>query len=114
MTGAHKKVGSNLPKCVSCDEFVAMSDICGLIHLDTKGAPYTWSNGRRIRGHIEMCLDRCLVNSTWLDVWNNTACCTLPRMEFDHNPLLLFFSKFSSTHLCPFRFQKAWIFCSEF
>ncbi|KAK9277997.1 hypothetical protein L1049_027554 [Liquidambar formosana] len=34
--GAHKKVGGNLPKCVSCDEFVAKSDICGLIHLDTK------------------------------------------------------------------------------
>lgn len=50
--GAHEKLGGPLPGKVSCDDFKQASDDCGLIHLPTDGAKYTWSNGRGVRKYV--------------------------------------------------------------
>ena len=70
--GAHEKKGGCPPLQLACREFKQMSDSCNLIHLNTTGSPFTWSNGWRSRGHIELRLDRSLCNSEWLDNWSHT------------------------------------------
>ncbi|RXH67815.1 hypothetical protein DVH24_027962 [Malus domestica] len=54
--GAHEKIGGILPRCSSCEEFQAMVDTRGLLPIDTKGSPFTWTNGHGISSHIEMLL----------------------------------------------------------
>ncbi|KAK9930542.1 hypothetical protein M0R45_027578 [Rubus argutus] len=107
--GAHEKSGGNLPRCVSCDEFQAMVDTCGLILLDLKGSPFTWTNGRGLSSHIEMLLDRCFCSLPWLDAWPLTSCSTLVRHCSDHNPILVVFEKYTSQGPSPFRFQQLWV-----
>ena len=86
--GSHEKKGGCPPLQLACSDFKQMSDFCNLIHLHTIGAHYTWSNGWRTRGHIELRLDRSLCNPEWLDKWSQTSCHTLPRLVSDHKPLL--------------------------
>lgn len=86
--GAHEKNGGCPPPRIYCSEFQDMSDNCNLIHLNTIGSYYTWSNGWRSRGRIELRLDRSMCNSTWLDSWPVSNCSTLPRAVSDHNPLI--------------------------
>lgn len=45
--GSHEVRGSSLPLKVACDEFKAFSDLNKLNHINTSGAKFTWSNGRR-------------------------------------------------------------------
>ena len=86
-----------------------MSDSCNLIHLNTTGSPFTWSNGWRSRGHIELRLDRSLCNSEWLDNWSHTNCLTLPRLVSDHNPLQNIANKAVLAGPRPFRFHSMWL-----
>ncbi|KAK9949956.1 hypothetical protein M0R45_005463 [Rubus argutus] len=107
--GAHEKKGGASICRRSCEEFQAMSDVCELVHVDTKGAEFTWVRRRGLRGNVELRLDRCLANLDWMDVWDQFDCCTLPRICSDHNPLLMSFSKISGPHFSLFRFRKMWI-----
>lgn len=107
--GAHEKKGGCPPLQLACREFKQMSDSCNLIHLNTTGSPFTWSNGWRSRGHIELRLDRSLCNSEWLDNWSHTNCLTLPRLVSDHNPLLNIANKAVLAGPRPFRFHSMWL-----
>ena len=44
------------------EEFQHWSDSNNFIHLNTRGADYTWSNGRKGRFNIQIRLDRVMVN----------------------------------------------------
>ncbi|KAL6190669.1 hypothetical protein ACLB2K_037063 [Fragaria x ananassa] len=112
--GAHEKKGGAPVSRLSCEEFQAMSDICELIHVDTKGAQFTWARRRGVRGNVELRLDRCLVNLHWLDSWDSFTCSTLPRLCSDHNPLLITFSKSAGVRRSRFRFQKMWLEHKDF
>ncbi|KAL6194794.1 hypothetical protein ACLB2K_035870 [Fragaria x ananassa] len=107
--GAHEKKGGSFVCRRSCEEFQAMSDVCELIHVDTKGAEFTWVRRRGFHGNVELRLDRCLASLEWLDTWDQFDCCTLPRTCSDHNPLLMSFSKLSGPHYSLFRFKKMWL-----
>ncbi|KAL6205978.1 hypothetical protein ACLB2K_023229 [Fragaria x ananassa] len=72
--GAHEKRGGILPNAVSCSEFQDMSSNCELVHLPTKGLPYTWTNRRGVNASVEMRLDRCLSNFSWMDACRNLEC----------------------------------------
>ncbi|KAK9934990.1 hypothetical protein M0R45_022108 [Rubus argutus] len=112
--GAHEKKGG-APVCRhSCEEFQAMSDVCELVHVDTKGAEFTWVRRNGLRGNVELRLDRSLVNLEWLDAWDNFDCCTLPRICSDHHPLLISFSKAYGDHHSLFRFRKMWLEHKDF
>ncbi|KAL6135028.1 hypothetical protein ACLB2K_067256 [Fragaria x ananassa] len=112
--GAHEKKGGAPVSRLSCEEFQAMSDICELIHMNTKGAQFTWARRRGVRGNVELRLDRCLVNLHWLDSWDSFTCSTLPRLCSDHNPLLITFSKSAGVRRSRFRFQKMWLEHKDF
>lgn len=45
--GAHEQRGARLPLRIACDEFQTWTDAGNLTHLNTSGAEFTWSNGRR-------------------------------------------------------------------
>ncbi|KAL6224830.1 hypothetical protein ACLB2K_003685 [Fragaria x ananassa] len=112
--GSHEKKGG-APVCArSCEEFQAMSDICQLVHIDTKGAQFTWARRKGVRGNVELRLDRCLANLDWLDAWDQFDCFTLPRLSSDHNPLIMSFSKDFGARHSLFRFRKMWVEHSDF
>ncbi|KAM2622726.1 hypothetical protein TB2_027319 [Malus domestica] len=107
--GAHEKIGGILPQRSFCEEFQVMVDTCGLLLVDTKGSPFTWTNGRGISSHIEMLLDRCFCSSSWYDTWPVTSCSTLARHSSDHNPLLVSCQQYVAQFRKPFRFQRVWL-----
>lgn len=105
--GSHEKRG-NLPVKLSCDEFNPWTDNSQLTHLLTKGAMFTWSNGRHARAYTAMRLDRVVCNESWLDCWSSISCCTLPRSISDHHPILLKLSNAVCNHPSPFKIFKMW------
>jgi hypothetical protein len=68
----------------------------GLIHLPTRGALFTLSNGRKGGAHTEKRFDRAICNQAWLSFCNSSSCSTLLRTKSGHYPLLLDFN-FSNT-----------------
>ena len=64
MLEAHEKSG---PVCRRlCEEFKAISYICELVHIDTKGSKLILARRRGIRGNVELRLGRCRANLNWL------------------------------------------------
>lgn len=106
--GAHENKGTPLSRR-SCEEFQAMTDVCELVHVITKGAEFTWVRRNVIRGNVELHLDQSLANLEWLDTWDQFDCYTLPRICSDHNPLLMSFSNLSGSHHSLFRVRKMWL-----
>lgn len=60
--GAHEKIGGKLPLNIACSDFQQWSTVNSLLHLDTNGVLYTWSNNRAGRAFIAQRLDRALCN----------------------------------------------------
>lgn len=60
--GAHEHQGHFTPARPPMHDFVDWTDTFDLIHLPTRGAYYTWSNGRRGRAHTQRRLDRSICN----------------------------------------------------
>ncbi|XP_039014644.1 uncharacterized protein LOC120144710 [Hibiscus syriacus] len=76
----------------------------GLFEVDYRGPKFTWR-----RGNLCKRLDRCLMNSCWVDVFSGTLVLHLDRVGSDHCPLLL--KSQSNTKVQgtrPFRFIVAW------
>ncbi|XP_019430885.1 PREDICTED: uncharacterized protein LOC109338180, partial [Lupinus angustifolius] len=107
--GAHECKGSRLPCRGPSEEFKSFSNSANLIHLDTRGAPYTWSNRRSVSALTEKRLDMTLCNDDWLHSWNQVSCCTLPRIASDYHPILLYATTDSIAKKSPFRFHKMWL-----
>lgn len=66
----HEKKGGKLPLQIACSEFLSWSNVNSLIHLDTNGAQFTWTNKREGGAFIAQRLDRAICNESWLDHWN--------------------------------------------
>ncbi|XP_019431188.1 PREDICTED: uncharacterized protein LOC109338411 [Lupinus angustifolius] len=101
--------GARLPCRGPSEEFKSFSNSANLIHLDTRGASYTWSNRRFLSALTEKRLDRSLCNDVWLHSWNQVSCCTLPRIASDHHPILLSATSDYTARKSPFRFHKMWL-----
>ncbi|KAM1059962.1 hypothetical protein ACFX15_023986 [Malus domestica] len=73
--GAHEKMGGTLPRHIACAEFQAMVDTYNLIPVDTKGSPFTWTNGREVYCSVSntVLISKSLVGSSRF--LNNGACC---------------------------------------
>lgn len=107
--GANEKRGGNLPLAASSEEFQAWSDSCKLIHIETTGVFYTWSNGRGFSNHTELRLDRSVCSDEWLNFWEKLSCCTLTKSHSDHYLVLLTMSRGEVTYPPSFKFFKMWI-----
>jgi hypothetical protein len=109
ITGAHEKLGGRLPLQVACFDFINWSNLHSLIHLDTKGVKFTWTNKRDGAAFIAQRLDRAICNGPWFDCWSSISCNTLIRCYSDHIPLLLSLQKAPPADIIPrFKFFRFW------
>jgi exonuclease III len=65
--------------------------------LPTRGAEFTWNNGRGGSRYTEKRLDRAVCNQLWLDNCCVTSVSTLIKHKSDHYPLLLDFQLTSTS-----------------
>lgn len=69
-------------------------DSTELHDLGFRSSSFTWHRGRLFE-----CLDRVISNDAWFSFFPNCLVTYLPRLKFDHKPLLLFFKPL----LCSFK-----------
>lgn len=108
MLGSHEHRGRGIPPRVSFEDFRNWTDLSQLIHIDTRGSQYTWSNGRVGSHYTERKLDRSICNEDWLNFWSIVTCTTLTRSKSDHFPIMLIFKKENRINSSSFKFMKMW------
>lgn len=106
--GAHEYKGNGLPLYTACEDFRTWTDSNSLVHLLTRGAKYSWSNGRRGLALTEKRLDRVVCNDAWLNYWTNVSVCTLIRSRSDHHPIMLEMKMENRTFASSFKFMRMW------
>lgn len=106
--GSHEHRGFTNPARLPMEEFFNWSDSNNLYHIPTRGAQYTWTNGRGAR-QTERRLDRAICNQLWLDSCASLAVTTLTKFKSDHFPILLDFKTSNVTHATQFRFMRMWV-----
>ncbi|CAJ2645555.1 unnamed protein product [Trifolium pratense] len=107
--GMHEYRGSNTPSRICYEDFQDWTNSHNLIHLPTKGAHFTWANGRRGRSYTEKQLDRSVCNTLFIDAWSSISCNTLIKSESDHYPIMLHLHNNNNVrHASPFKFLRMW------
>ena len=81
--GAHEQRSNYRPSNVAVQDFKSWTNINNLIHIYTRRAAYTWSNGRRGRHHIQRRLNRVIGNQDWFIACNMVTCNTLTKLRSD-------------------------------
>ncbi|KAL4311375.1 hypothetical protein GQ457_01G022070 [Hibiscus cannabinus] len=62
-----------------------------------------------VGGNLYQRLDRCLVNSSWLDLFSDAMVQNLDQLDLDHRPILLYSQgRLVNNNQRPFRFISAW------
>lgn len=105
---AHEYQGAFQPARLPMNEFLQWSSNNHLIHLPTRGAFFTWSNGRRGSNHTKKRLDRTICNHLWIDMCTSISCSTLIKNRSDHFPILLDFQTNNVSFASQFRFMQMW------
>ncbi|XP_043697196.1 uncharacterized protein LOC122647977 [Telopea speciosissima] len=104
-----EKLGGDLVRQETVDEFNSFIFDTGLIDLKWKGEQCTWNN--RQGGSSRVCckLDRVMVNLNWLDILRSLEATFLPPGLSNHSPAVV--SIFDGVNFGPkpFRFFEAWI-----
>ncbi|GAU46447.1 hypothetical protein TSUD_402140 [Trifolium subterraneum] len=108
IVGSHEYRGAHVPANIPMEDFLNWSDSNHLVHLPTKGAFFTWTNGRGGTAHTEKRLDKAICNHLWLDMCSSISCSTLIRNKSDHYPLLLDFANSEQRFVSQFKFLKMW------
>ncbi|KAL6313725.1 hypothetical protein AAG906_010144 [Vitis piasezkii] len=87
----------------------ALSD-SQLQDLPLKGYHFTWEKGRGSSHWVEECLDRALVNVSWLNLFSNAKLNNLVAPISDHSPIeLVTVDKFSFVYKHRFWFENGWL-----
>jgi len=106
--GTHEQRSNFRPLATPISDFQTWSDLNNLIHIQTRGAAFTWSNGRRGRNHTQRRLDRVICNQEWFNVCNSVSCSTLTKLRSGHFPLLFEFKNDDIHYVSQFKFLKIW------
>lgn len=77
--GAHEHRGRCSPSRLPMVEFQNWSETYNLLHLPTRGAEFTWANGREGQRYTERRLDRALCNQACLDLFTSVNVTTLVK-----------------------------------
>ncbi|KEH41640.1 hypothetical protein MTR_1g053180 [Medicago truncatula] len=92
-TGAHSATNSlhriDWPKDVKLYQSAKVHDVNALVHLETNGVKFMWTNKREGRAFMAQRLDRAICNEDWIDNWTVSSCNTLIKCFSDHFPLLI-------------------------
>ncbi|MCH79620.1 RNA-directed DNA polymerase (Reverse transcriptase), partial [Trifolium medium] len=90
------------------EDFQSWTDAYHLFHLPTRGAEFTWNNGRGGLRHTEKKLDRVVCNQSWLDLCCVSSVTSLIKHKSDHFPLVLEFQLTTSSFASHFKFLRMW------
>ncbi|KAI3465771.1 hypothetical protein Pfo_022434 [Paulownia fortunei] len=74
-----------------------------LIDAGYEGSNFTWTNHK-----VWKRLDRILYSEDWLNLFHTTRVSHLPRIWFDHSPLLISMNATSVKPVTSFRFLRMW------
>lgn len=106
MFGNHKKGGSLWTEntgIAEAKEFITQNN---LYIMPCLGSTFTWSNNaRQPQNRIYETIDHVIVNSNWFLLYDK-AIKTLPRITFDHHPLVLQTHGFSPRPPRRFTYEK--------
>lgn len=73
------------------------------------GLSFTWMKGLSENTFSRAQLDRALVNIEWRELFPDATVTHLPKLQFDHVPLLLTLSYVDDRpRIASFKFQAAW------
>lgn len=106
--GSHEHRGRISPSRRSMEDFVNWKDQNFLLDLDSAIAFFTWSNGRLATALVERKLNRVFCNPLWLSFCSRWTVSSLPRLHYDHFPILFTFCLDSVTSRSPFKFHRMW------
>ncbi|KAG6506034.1 hypothetical protein ZIOFF_031349 [Zingiber officinale] len=98
--------GAHITNCGS--EFGACLFRCGLSELSNHGSFFTWTNNQDAKSCIWRKLDRCLINSDWLDVFPGYDYEVISLGLFDHSPLIVHIKNLIPQRASPFKFFNMW------
>ena len=87
-------------------EFSSFISEQGLIDILLQGGFFTWSNSREVVSKAR--LDRFLFFADWEDKFPSVSQRRLPRLLFDHFPIVLEGGSFQRGRR-PFRFENIWL-----
>jgi hypothetical protein len=104
--GAHEHRGRISPARLPMEEFQSWTDSFNLFHLPTRGAVFTWDNGRGGARHTEKRLDRVVCNQDWLNICSMSSVSAL--VKHNHFPLMLDFQLTSTAFASYFKFMRMW------
>ncbi|GMI83210.1 hypothetical protein HRI_001990300 [Hibiscus trionum] len=99
-----EREGGSVNRLGVCSKFKDFLFDSGLIDMGYKGPLFTWEHG-----DLKQRLDRCLCNEALFQVYPVSEVLHLPKLESNHNPILLHVGEGSvekSTR--PFRYVRAW------
>ncbi|XP_042958231.1 uncharacterized protein LOC122293850 [Carya illinoinensis] len=101
--------------------FNAMGDFniclqnCGVMDMRSQGALMTWCNGQSGLARSWARLDRCFLNSNFLNCFPNVFSQVLSRSTSDHSPLVIQIGEDPFRYgPSPFRFQFMWTDHADF
>lgn len=87
---------SNFERSGCCDiddnskrDFLSCIHFCELVELEKMGLDFTWTNNQSGEQRIWRKLDRCLVNTRFLEVLDKSFYIALPQRISYHTPLLI-------------------------
>lgn len=84
--GREKRGGNGVSRYKTVPTFI---NHMGLVYLDFRGPPMTWSNRRDGQDHITERIDRSMASTPWLCRHSNAQVFHLDDLGSDHRPLLL-------------------------
>ena len=87
---------------------------CGFIDLGYSGPAYTWTNRRYTSKPTLECLDRCLANADWCNIFPNSNVFNLPIIFSDHAPILLSTDGQYRKPKRNFKFENWWLMENDF
>jgi len=108
VTFTSTSLGSFSPARPPIIDFHQWTNNFDLFHIPTRGAFFTWDNGRSGRRHTKRRLDRAIGNQNLLDLCSTVSCITLTKIRSDHFPLLLELKTDNQTFTSSFKFMSMW------
>lgn len=88
ITKSEEKIGGRTRSMSSFQNFNTMLQICDMKDLKHTGNQFSWV-GRRRNDIIECCLDRVMVNPSWMNKFPNSSTEYLEIAESDHRPMIV-------------------------
>lgn len=83
---------------------------CELVDFELKGYQFTWERGRVTNSWVEACLDKALVNYSWIDMFKEARLSNIELTNSDHCPLFLEPEvQVFSQCINRFKFENSWL-----